>query len=128
MSNKLQSFIFKMAFYMPVSLFLIICSLFDQVYFPWILAIMDCFFNTAFYFFCKWPYDRYNVAFLEVHMSYSVGFGAFVSILTDALLPSSVSVGAYLILSQWMIINALCFSPPEATFKNFSDIANIFKS
>ena len=127
MSNRIQSFIFKMAFYMPVSIFLIICGLFDQKYFPWVLAIMDCFFNTAFYYFSKWPYDRYNVAFLEANMSYAVGFGAFVSILTDALLPSSVAVGSYLILSQWMIINALCFSPPEIEFNSFGDILMIFK-
>ena len=64
MSNQIQSFIFRMAFYTPVSLLLVLFSLFDQQYFPWVLAIMDCFFNTAFYFFRKWPYDRYNVAFL----------------------------------------------------------------
>ena len=127
MSNRIQSFIFKMAFYMPVSLFLIICGLFDQIYFPWVLAIMDCFFNTAFYYFSKWPYDRYNVAFLEAHMPYAVGFGSFVSILTDALLPSSVAVGAYLILSQWMIINALYFSPPEVEFNSIGDILKIFR-
>lgn len=116
-----------MAFYMPVSLFLIVCSLFDQKYFPWVLAIMDCFFNTAFYYFSKWPYDKYNVAFLEANMSYAIGFGAFVSILTDALLPSSVSVGAYLLLSQWMIINALCFSPPEVEFHSLADLTKVFK-
>ena len=60
-------------------------------------------------------------------MSYALGFGAFVSILTDALLPSSVAVGAYLILSQWMIINALYFSPPQVEFNSFGDILNVFK-
>ena len=29
---------------------------------------MDSFFNTAFYYFRKWPYDKYNVAFLEAKL------------------------------------------------------------
>jgi hypothetical protein len=101
-----------MAFYTPVSILLILFGFFDQIYFPWMLAIMDCFFNTVFYYFRKWPYDKYNVAFLEAHMSYSLGFGAFVSIATDIILPSPLSISGYLLISQWMIINALYYNPP----------------
>ena len=111
-----------MAFYTPVSLLLIIFTLFEERYFPWVLAIMDCFFNTAFYFFRKWPYDRYNVAFLESHMSYALGYGAFVSIMTDIILPPSMSIGGYLLISQWMIINALYHSPPKIEFNSLSEI------
>jgi hypothetical protein len=60
-------------------------------------------------------------------MSYALGYGAFVSITTDILLPTSVSIGGYLLISQWMIINALYHSPPEVEFTSFADILNIFK-
>jgi len=83
---------------------------------------MDCFFNTAFYYFRKWPYDKYNVAFLESHMSYALGYGAFVSVVTNIILPTSMSIGGYLLISQWMIINALCHTPPIVEFNSFADI------
>jgi hypothetical protein len=102
-----------MVYYTPVNILLIVITLFDEVYFPWIMTIMDCFFNTAFYYFRKWPYDKYNVAFLEAHMSYAMGYGAFVSVVTNIMLPTSMSIGGYLLISQWMIINAFCHTPPE---------------
>lgn len=64
MSYLIQSFIFEMVYYTPMNLLLIIITLFDEKYFPVLLVIMDSFFNTAFYYFRKWPYDKYNVAFL----------------------------------------------------------------
>jgi len=126
-SNQLQSFIFRMVFYIPVSYLLTILSLFDQIYFPWMLAIMDCFFNTAFYYFRKWPYDKYNVAFLEAYMSYCLGFGALVSITIDIVIPSYLSISGYMLISQWMIINALYYNPPAIEFNSFADIVKIFK-
>lgn len=53
-----------MAYYTPMNLLLIVITLFEDRYFLAIMVIMDCFFNTAFYYFRKWPYDKYNVAFL----------------------------------------------------------------
>ena len=53
-----------MVYYTPANLILIVIAIFDDKYFPWFIALMDSFFNTAFYFFRKWPYDRFNVAFL----------------------------------------------------------------
>ena len=88
---------------------------------------MDCFFNTAFYFFRKWPYDKYNVAFLEANMSYAMGYGFFVSLVANLILPPSMSIGGYLLLSQWMIINALCHSPPKVEFDSFSSIFKALK-
>jgi hypothetical protein len=114
-----------MVYYTPVNLLLIIISLFDEKYFPWIIAVMDCFFNTAFYYFRKWPYDKYNVAFLEAHMSYALGYGAMVSVLTNVFLPPSMSIGAYLLLSQWMIINAIIHSPPANKITSFAMLVQV---
>lgn len=49
-------------------------------------------------------------------MSYAMGYGAFVSVMSNVVLPSSMSIGGYLLISQWMIINALCHSPPNIEF------------
>lgn len=118
-SNQIQSFIFEMVYYTPMNLLLIIITLFDETYFPILLVVMDSFFNAAFYYFRKWPYDRYNVAFLEKQMAYSLGYGFFVSLVSNVLLPSTMSIGGYLLISQWMIINAICHSPPAVEFNSF---------
>jgi len=102
-----------MIYYTPMNLLIIVITLFDETYFPFILVIMDSFFNTAFYYFRKWPYDKYNVAFLEKHLAYSLGYGFFVSLFANVILPSTMSIGGYLLLSQIMIINAFCHTPPE---------------
>lgn len=113
MSYLIQSFIFEMVYYTPMNLLVVVITLFDEKYFPILLVIMDSFFNTAFYFFRKWPYDKYNVAFLEKFMPYCLGYGAFVSIFANVILPPSMSIGGYLLISQWMIINALYHTPPQ---------------
>lgn len=120
MSYLVQSFIFELIFYTPMNLALIVITMFEETYSPWILVIMDSFFNAAFYYFRKWPYDKYNVAFLEKHMAYCLGYGFPVSFITNWLLPPSFSIGGYLLISQYMIVNALCHSPPNITFKSFS--------
>lgn len=126
-SNQIQSFIFLLLFYTPANLLLIIINIFERTYFPWAIALMDSFFNTAFYYFRKWPYDKYNVAFLEVNMSYAMGYGAFVSVVTDVLLPSPLSIGAYLLLSQMMIINTMHHTPPAVEFNSLGDIFKALK-
>jgi hypothetical protein len=55
-------------------------------------------------------------------MAYSLGYGFFVSITTNVMLPPSMSIGAYLLISQWMIINALYHTPPQKEFSSFSEI------
>ena len=60
-------------------------------------------------------------------MAYAMGYGAFVSITCDILLPTSLSIGGYLLISQWMVINALYHSLPEVEFNSFIDIVQIFK-
>lgn len=119
MGNQLQSLIFELVYYTPMHVLLIVITLFDPIWFPWLLVIMDSFFNTAFYFFRKWPYDKYNLAFLEHHLPYALGYGFFVSLMTNIVLPSSMNIGGYLLISQWMIINALSHSPPHKKFTSF---------
>lgn len=46
-------------------------------------------------------------------MPYCLGYGAFVSIFANVILPPSMSIGGYLLISQWMIINALYHTPPQ---------------
>jgi hypothetical protein len=125
MSYLIQSFIFEMLYYTPMNVLLIIITLFDEKYFPVLLVIMDSFFNACFYYFRKWPYDNFNVAFLEKHMAYCLGYGFFVSVVTNVMLPPSMSIGAYLLISQWMIINALYHTPPKVEFSSFSEIYKI---
>lgn len=114
-----------MVYYTPMNLLLIIITLFDEKYFPVLLVIMDSFFNACFYYFRKWPYDNFNVAFLEKHMSYCLGYGFFVSVVTNVMLPPSMSIGGYLLISQWMIINALYHTPPHKEFSSFDDIRKV---
>ena len=47
------------------------------------------------------------------------------SIVTNVLLPSTMSIGGYLLISQMMIINAFCHTPPEVEFNSFAEIFNI---
>lgn len=103
-----------------MNVFLIVITMFEVTYSPWLLVIMDSFFNAAFYYFRKWPYDKYNVAFLEKQMAYCLGYGFPVSFITNWLLPPSFSIGGYLLISQYMIVNALCHSPPKITFNSLS--------
>ena len=128
MGYLIQSFIFEMVYYTPMNLLVIVITLFDEKYFPIVLVIMDSFFNTAFYFFRKWPYDQYNVAFLEKFMPYCLGYGAFVSIVANVVLPPSMSIGGYLLISQWMIINALYHTPPQIEFHSFREILDVLYS
>ncbi len=112
MSYLIQSFIFDLIYYTPMNLLLVIFTSFDATYFPILLVILDSFFNACFYYFRKWPYTNFNVAFLEKNLAYCLGYGLFVSLAVDILLPSSMKTGGYLLISQWMIINALCHTPP----------------
>jgi hypothetical protein len=96
-----------------MNLLIIIVTLFDDRYFPLLLVIMDSFFNSAFYFFRRWPYDIFNVAYLERNMAYNLGYGLFVSIMVNIVLQNTISMAGYLLMSQWMIINAMIHSPPQ---------------
>jgi hypothetical protein len=64
LSNQIKSFIFLILYYVPI---LITCLLLLSP-FPTLgtilLLISESFFNAAFYFLKKWPYDRCNVGFL----------------------------------------------------------------
>ena len=120
--NQIQAFIFEMVYYTPMNLIVILITLMDESYSPWVLVTMDCFFNTALYFFRKWPYDKYNVAFLESHLAYSMGFGLFVSFMANIVLPASLSISGFLLISQWMIINAIIFTPPDKDFSSLDEV------
>jgi hypothetical protein len=58
-------------------------------------------------------------------MSYAMGYGAFVSVVTNIMLPTSMSIGGYLLISQWMIINALCHTPPDIEFNSLGEIIKV---
>lgn len=55
-------------------------------------------------------------------MSYCLGYGLFVSVVANIILPPSLSITGFLLISQWMIINAICHSPPEIEFHSFQEI------
>lgn len=44
---------------------------------------------------------------------YMLGYGFMVSIVTNFFFTGSLSVGLYFMISQWMIINTVLFSPPD---------------
>jgi hypothetical protein len=54
-----------------------------------------------------------------------MGYGLFVSLVTNILLPSTMSIGGFLLISQIMIINAICHSPIEVEFHSFKEILNV---
>jgi len=45
-------------------------------------------------------------------MSYMIGYGFCVSVFCNYFLSGSFSTGAYLIMSLWMLINSVTYSPP----------------
>ena len=58
-------------------------------------------------------------------MPYCLGYGFFVSLATRIILPSSMAIGGYLLISQWMIINALYHTPPQIQLHSFEDIFRV---
>jgi hypothetical protein len=104
---------------------IILITFFDETFSPWVLVITDCFFNSCFYYFRKWPYDKYNVAYLERNLPYCMGYGLFVSLVANIILPSTMAIGGFLLISQIMIINAICHAPIEMEFHSFSEIFNV---
>lgn len=112
-SNQLKSFIFLVLYYTPIFVFLLLLT----NYFPFVglvgLVLSESFFNSAFYFLKKWPYDRYNIGFIEKNLPYMLGYGFFVSVVCNVILSGSMARGVYFIMSEWMIINCIIYSPPE---------------
>lgn len=53
---------------------------------------------------------------MEKNLAYMLGYGLFVSVVCNFLLPPSLARPAYFLLSQWMIINAVLHSPPSTAF------------
>ncbi len=102
-------------------LFLLILGIF-------LLILSESFFNGVFYFMKKWPFDKYNIGFMEKNMSYLVGYGLTVSLICNYFLNGSYATGAYLLLSLWMIINTVIYSPPLVQFKSIDDVIKIFTS
>lgn len=75
------------------------------------VVISEAFFNSAFYFLSTWPYDKYNAAFIESQKYYMLGFGMFVSVLCNYFLSGFTALGVCLIVSLWMLINSVIYSP-----------------
>ena len=76
------------------------------------LLVSESFFNSIFYFLKKYPYDRYNIGFIEKNAAYMFGYGFFVSFVCNVCLTGDFSRAAYFVISQWMIINCILHSPP----------------
>lgn len=93
-----------------------------------LLILSESFFNGVFYFMKTWPFDKYNIGFMEKNMSYMIGYGLFVSLVCNYFLAGSLATGAYLVLSLWMLINSIMYSPPMIEFKSIDDIIKIFAS
>lgn len=72
-----------------------------------------------------WPFDKYNIGFMEKNMSYMVGYGFTVSVVCNLVLTGSYATGSYLILSLWMLINSVIYSPPEVRFQSVDDIVRV---
>lgn len=89
------------------------------------LILSESFFNGVFYFMKTWPFDKYNIGFMEKNMSYMVGYGFTVSVVCNYFLSGSMATGAYLVLSLWMLINSVIYSPPLIQFNSFDDILKI---
>lgn len=122
LSNQVKSFIFLLLYYTPIFLGCLILS----SYFPTLgtlcLLISEAFFNSAFYFLKKWPYDRYNIGFIEKNLAYMLGYGFFVSLVCNVLLSGEWARGMYFLISQWMIINCILFSPTDKEFENWDEL------
>jgi hypothetical protein len=112
-SGVIKGVIFLVFYYVPI---VIITSILAEIipYFGILTVIVsEAFFNAAFFFLSTWPYDRYNAAFLEKEKYYLLGFGMFVSILCNYFLSGFASLGVCLIISLWMLMNSVIYSPVE---------------
>ena len=90
-----------------------------------VLIVLESFFNGAFYFLQNWPYDVFNVGFIEKNFPYMFGYGFVISVICNYFLEGIYATAAYLIISLWMLINTIVFSPPEAKFNNLNDVVEI---
>ena len=72
-----------------------------------------------------WPFDKYNIGFMEKNMSYMIGYGFTVSVVCNYFLSGPFSTGAYLIMSLWMLINSVLYSPAVVEFKTKDDIVKL---
>ena len=127
LSNQVKSFIFLLLYYTPIFLFFLIFTKYFPIIGTICLVISESFFNSTFYFLKKWPYDRYNIAFMERNLPYMLGYGLVVSIVCNVVLKGIFSSAAYFILSQWMIINCVIFSPPEVEFKSWDHVMEVIR-
>lgn len=114
LSNKIKSFIFLVSY---LVVFLVSSLLLIHV--PYLgrlnLIISEGFFNGIFFFLRKWPYDEFNIGFIERKWAYLVGYGMFISFVCNYVFMNDtlLSNGAYLMLSVWMIVNMAVSSPPD---------------
>jgi hypothetical protein len=88
------------------------------------LIIWESFFNGIFFFLRKWPYDEFNIGFIERKWAYLTGYGLFISIVCNYIFVSNplISTGMYLLLSVWLIVNMAVSSPPELNIQSPVDM------
>lgn len=56
-----------------------------------------------------------------------LGYGFFISFICNFLLSGVFATAAYLLISLWMLINTIIYSPPVVQFNSMADVINIFK-
>ena len=129
LSNKIKGFVFLACYFI---VFFISSNI--LIHIPYIgrlnLIISESYFNGIFFFLRKWPYDEFNVGFIERKWAYLTGYGLFISIVCNYLLAGNplVSNGGYLLLSVWMIVNMAVSSPPDLEIKSLEDVAKALVS
>lgn len=126
LANKIKSFIFLACYFV-----VFVVSSVVLIHIPYLgrlnLIISESYFNGIFFFLRKWPYDEYNVGFMEKSWAYLTGFGLAISIICNYLFASNnlLSTGFYFLLSVWMIVNMTVSSPPDLEIKSFSDMYKV---
>ena len=105
--------IFLVLYYLPIYLCCSLVFINIPILGPVLLLLSESFFNSAFYFLKLWPYDKYNIGFMERYWAYMLGYGFFVSLVCNFILGGSLARGAYFLISLWMIINCILHGPPE---------------
>lgn len=110
-SGVIKGIIFLVFYYVPIVIITTILAELIPYFGMFTVIVSEAFFNAAFFFLSTWPYDRYNAAFLEKEKYYLLGFGMFVSIICNYFLSGFASLGVCLIISLWMLMNSVIYSP-----------------
>lgn len=128
-SGVIKGIVFLVFYYVPIVIITTILAEIVPYFGMFTVIVSEAFFNAAFFFLSTWPYDRYNAAFLEKERYYLLGFGMFVSIICNYFLSGFASLGVCLIISLWMLMNSVIYSPVEkqdgSEFRSFGEVWSV---